>query len=327
MTAVPVAKRGSGIPKCGRVVHAGGGTEVGQLVRLNRPHSHVGSQNYGAMTDRDTRDESQSFTQRAAEIMRLEPVTEKTPEILASFRMPLSSRPLLADVSYEAFEWHGTNFAVVVQGLRNANGQMVPHSRLPELGIELRTGEGTLSTGAPAETPPYVSVGRLDNGSGVVERYALIEAGHGDHYWGKPNRSVLSEASDIPVIVIGELLDPEGNGQAMHEKIFGINSSFVGNVSEDHPFYGWTPEQVAAMMTAIQRYGERLNVRILLVWDPVSKGRDKAYRAIAEEVLSLISDEQGIDYSDVPVHLYHDLTEQQKKYLTTDDIRMLLGAE
>ncbi|MEM6363929.1 MAG: hypothetical protein AAF745_05860 [Planctomycetota bacterium] len=279
------------------------------------------------MNNSDLQNERQEFADRAAAIMQLEPVTEKTPEILASFGVPLNSRPLLADVSFETFEWHGTNFAVVVQGLRNANGQLVPHSRLPELGIQLRTGEGTLSKGLPEKTPPFVSVGRLDNGSGVVEHYARIEAGHGDHYWGKPNRSVLSEASDIPVIVIVELLDPEGKGQAKHEEIFVNSPSFIEGLDEGHPFFGWTQEQVAAMMNEIQRCGERLNIRILLVWDPESKGRDKAYRAIVEQVLSLLSDEQGIDYADVPVLLYHDLTEQQKKHLTTDDIRMLRGVE
>jgi len=284
------------------------------------------------MTDTNTMEscshDAHSFAERAAEIMRREPRTEKTPAILASFAHPLNYRHPLETIPLESIAAaHGTNFATVVQALRNANGQLVPQPRLPELGIELRTGETAMSNGATVQGPPFVSAGRLQAGLHMAKHYALIETGHGSHFWGVPNRNVLSEASNIPVIVIGEIVDPEGRGKANHEEYYVRNPIWVDNLPKDHPWYGWTYEQVGSIMDAMQIQAERLNIRMLLVWDPESRSRDEAYRDVMKEVIAMLSAEQEIDYSDVPVCMVKELTETQMNCLTAEDIRGLLAIE
>ena len=79
---------------------------------------------------------ARSASEIAAEIMRFEPATEKTAEILESFKLPLNSRPPLASTPCESIcAAHGSNFSTALQVLRNANGQLVDHSRLVELRI------------------------------------------------------------------------------------------------------------------------------------------------------------------------------------------------
>lgn len=284
------------------------------------------------MTDTNTTEsyshDGSSVTERAAEIMRREPRTEKTPAILASFAHPLNYRHPLDTIPHERIAGaHGTNFATVVQALRNANGQLVPQPRLTELGIELRTGETAKSNGATVQGPPFVSAGRLQSGLLMAKHYALIETGQGAHFWGVPKRNVLSEASNIPVIVIGELVDPEGRGKANHEELYVRNPIWVDDLPEEHPWYGWTYEQVGSMMDAIQIQAERVNIRVLLVWDPESKGRDEAYRYVTKKVIEMISVEQQIDYSDLSVRTMKELTEAQMNCLTADDVRVLLSVE
>ncbi len=267
-----------------------------------------------------------SVTERAAEIMRKEPMTQKTPDILASFAQPLNYRPALDTIPHECIAAaHGTNFATLVQALRNANGQLVPYTRLPELGIERRTGETAMSNGAPVQGPPFVSAGRLQAGLHMAKHYALIETGHGAHYWGVPKRNALSEASNIPVIVLGELVDPEGRGKANHEEIYVRNPTWVDDLQKDHPWYGWSYEQVGSMMDAIQIQAERINIRLILVWDPESKGRDESYRDVMREVIAMISAEQEIDYADVPVRMLKELAEAQINCLTADHVTELLS--
>ena len=284
------------------------------------------------MTDTNTTEScshyGRSVTERAAEIMRQEPLTQKTPEILTSFAHPLNFRPPLDTIPHERIAAaHGTNFATVVQALRNANGQLVPHTRLSELGIELRTGETAMSNGATVQGPPFVSAGRLQAGLLMAKNYALIETGHGAHFWGVPKRNVLSEASNIPVIVIGEIVDPEERGKANHEEYYVRNPIWVDDLPEGHPWYGWTYEQVGSIMDAIQIQAERVNIRVLLMWDPESKGRDEAYRDVMKEVIAMLSAEQEIDYSDVPVRMLKELTEKQMNCLTAYDVRELLAIE
>ena len=65
--------------------------------------------------------DGRSVTERAAEIMRREPLTPKTPEILASFAHPLNYRPSLDTIPHDRIAAaHGTNFATVVQALWNS---------------------------------------------------------------------------------------------------------------------------------------------------------------------------------------------------------------
>ena len=142
-----------------------------------------------------------------------------------------------------------------------------------------------------------------------------------------PKRSVLSEASNIPVVVLGELVDPEGKGKANHEEIYVKNPTWADNVAEDHPFYGWTYEQVGEFMDALQMQSERVNIRGLFVWDPESKGRDEVYRDIVKSVIDRIAAEQEIDYSDVSVRMTKELTEKQMSCLSLDDVRELLAIE
>jgi hypothetical protein len=81
------------------------------------------------------------------------------------------------------------------------------------------------------------------------------------------------------------------------------------------------------MMDAIQIQAERVNIRVLLVWDPESKGRDEAYRYVTKKVIEMISVEQQIDYSDLSVRTMKELTEAQMNCLTADDVRVLLSVE
>ena len=77
----------------------------------------------------------------------------------------------------------------------------------------------------------------------------------------------------------------------------------------------------------MQIQAERLNIRMLLVWDPESRSRDEAYRDVMKEVIAMLSAEQEIDYSDVPVCMVKELTETQMNCLTAEDIRGLLAIE
>ena len=70
----------------------------------------------------------------------------------------------------------------------------------------------------------------------MAEGYAWGEAG----IIGAPECTVLSEAGNIPVVVLGELLDPEGESRrSLREE-----SDMGDHVAKDHPFYGWTYQQV-----------------------------------------------------------------------------------
>lgn len=261
---------------------------------------------------------SDDIIRRAKEIMHREPVIEKTADILASFAQPLNSRaPLEID---KIDSTHGTNFAAIVQALRNANGQLVPHTRLTELGIRQRTGESSKINGSPLQAPPFVSVGLLRNGLSISHYYALIEAGYGNHIWGKPTRKILSEASNIPSIAIGELLDPEGKGRALHEEIFVKNPTWVDTLPKENPLHGKSYQEVGEFMDNIQNLGERLNIRALLVWDPEEKGQDELYFELVKKTIELISQEQKSDYTDIAIIMIKELTGQQKMRLTINDI-------
>ena len=54
----------------------------------------------------------------------------------------------------------------------------------------------------------------------VACHYAMVEAGYKDRYWGKPEREMLSEADKIPVVMIGEPVDPDGKGAASNGAIY-----------------------------------------------------------------------------------------------------------
>ena len=59
--------------------------------------------------------------------MRREPLTKKTPEILASFAHPLNYRPPLDTIPHERIAAaHGTNFATVVQALAMQTDSLCP---------------------------------------------------------------------------------------------------------------------------------------------------------------------------------------------------------
>ncbi len=73
--------------------------------------------------------------------------------------------------------------------------------------------------GSPYETSPFVSVGKIENGISPSNHYALIESGYSSHFWGRPERLIFSEASNIPIIVIGDLHDPNGQGKKYHLEI------------------------------------------------------------------------------------------------------------
>ena len=80
-------------------------------------------------------------------------------------------------------------------------------------------------------------------------------------------------------------------------------------------------------MDAIQIQAERINIRVILVWDTESKGRDEAYRDVMKEVIAMISVEQEIDYADVPVRILKELAEPQTNCLTADHVTELLSIE
>lgn len=242
------------------------------------------------------------ISERARQILQLEPKTVKNDEARASFELPLNARLPLASVAVEEINSaHGTNFATIIQALRNTNGQIAPPHRLQELGIEPRTGESAVKNGSTISGPPFVAVGLLQAGFGLAQRYASIEAGHGEHIWGKPKRQVLSEASNIPVLAIGELLDPYGQGRAFQEAVFVNDPVWADDLPEGELMHGWGRARVGAHMDYMQALGERLNIRLLLTYDPEDQGRDHDFRDLIIEVITQIADEQSIDYSDVRV--------------------------
>lgn len=120
--------------------------------------------------------------ERAMRILELEPNVGNTKEIRESFALPANTRPPLHSVAEEQLNSvHGTNFAVIIQALRNANGQIAPPERLEELGISRRTGESLKSAGSTTMGLPFVAAGLLRAGLGMALRYANIEAGCGNH--------------------------------------------------------------------------------------------------------------------------------------------------
>lgn len=265
---------------------------------------------------------SSVIEERARRVLDAEPKTEKTEEIVRSFRLPLNSRRAVSAKLIDST--HGTNFATIIQALRNANGQLAPPARLAELGIAQRTGESAESSGSAVKTPPYVSVGWLRNGLSIAHLYAMVEAGHGKHFWGEPDRQVLSEASDIPIIAIGDLVDPEGHARAAHEDIYVKNTDWRKTVPKDNPLDGRSHAFVSAFMDNIQNLGERLNIRLLIVWDPKSSGRDEEYRDLVKTVIALIGQEVGTDYSDISIIMAKELSEAQTHCMTEDAVVLFI---
>ena len=152
----------------------------------------------------------------------------------------------------------------------------------------------------------------------------MVEAGYKDRYWGKPEREMLSEADKIPVVMIGEPVDPDGKGAASNDAIYlNCPQETLDSFGPEHPWHGLTTQQVAESMLW-QMQMERLNVRVLLVADPEDKGRDEMFRDIVQQVVDRVSEEQQLDYSDLRVCLVKDLLShlgEGKTTASTEDVR------
>lgn len=95
----------------------------------------------------------------------------------------------------------------------------------------------------------------------------------------------------------------------MQEELFVKGPVWADDLPPENPMYGWGRKRVGAQMNYMQALGERLNIRLILTYDPESEGREQEYRELMREVVALISEEQAVDYSDVPVRLVDDLPE------------------
>ena len=209
---------------------------------------------------------------------------------------------------------HGSNLATAIQVLRNANGQLVPHTRLLELGIERRTGEGMVSRGAPRDSHALVASANINISCGlrVGHHYAQVEVGHAEFYYGMPQRYVLSAAANIPVVMIGEKVDPVGIGAAQNERFVWASAWREGGGSLRRRGAAGSKPLAASEWSAIaddgasrafHMHSERVNVRVLLVWDPEGAGRDELYCKITQHLVQLIAAEQRLHYHDLHVGL------------------------
>ena len=89
-------------------------------------------------------------------------------------------------------------------------------------------------------------------------RYARSEAGREPKL--EESRTVRrSEAALIPALLLGELVDPNGNGAKLNSQFQNPTQAVVDSIPANNPLYGKTFEEVKAVFSD-QIIGERLKV-------------------------------------------------------------------
>lgn len=114
---------------------------------------------------------------------------------------------------------HGTNLAVAVSALRNTDATLLPVARLGKMRATGATPENYLRGGPENALREVVFAADLQNFGGAamesVESYAKGEAGLEPKMEG--TRTLRrSEASLIPVVLVGDLSDPRGKGAELN---------------------------------------------------------------------------------------------------------------
>ena len=256
-------------------------------------------------------------SERADRIMRSEPVAKTTPACAV---------PAFTQVGHAA---HGTNLAAALSALRNTNAQLVP---IKELGSLRGTGatpeqylDGSDEHGHSILTEVVFAADLLHFGGAAVEtaeKYARSEAG----IEGKMDGTTTirrSEASLIPVVLLGDLADPNGKGVALNKHFQAEPTQEVAN------FMGKTIAEVKEAF-ATQIIGERMKIRSIFVAHPTDPGQDGTVLELAKELVRKAAAEQGHEYSGIRVGLLHGevaafkRTHAGKRVVTHADLRALL---
>lgn len=253
-----------------------------------------------------------------------------TPAIAHSFQHELNMRPQLQ--SYKScYASHGANLSVALSALRSCNGQLCGEQRRRELGVQTRTGEGRryINLESYAGFRFVCAANTLhENAIEVCERYARIETGHGLHYWGKPRLVNTSEASSIGVVMLGETVDPNGKGARHNDDMFLNISQELFDTYYKH----WPAETRASMPTreafckahAFQIIAERMNIRAILVFDPLDPSKDDSLQFLVKELVKQVSFENGNRYADIYVGLYRQKVEQLKAVFERNGTRITI---
>ncbi|CAE7182300.1 unnamed protein product [Symbiodinium necroappetens] len=135
----------------------------------------------------------------------------------------------------------------------------------------------------------------------TAERYSHSEAGM--IFKLDSSRSVRrSEASLIPAILIGELVDPRGKGAALNKQFQNPTDETVKSIPVGNPLYGKTVEEIKEEF-ADQVIGERLKIRGIFVAHPTNAEQDPSLLELVKELVRRIALEQRCDYSDIHVGL------------------------
>ena len=239
--------------------------------------------------------DNMSIDKRVETIMRAEPQERKK-----RFWEDNSS---FADTCNAA---HGTNLAAVLSALRNTSGQLVPINQLGDnLWASGATPEPILGGGPKNPLRSVVfATDILRFGSqafATAERYARCEAGMEPKLEG--SRTVRrSEAALIPALLLGELVDPNGNGAKLNSQFQNPTQAVVDSIPADNPLYGKTLEEVKAVFSD-QIIGERFKILGIFVAHPTKEEENTCVLELAEKLVQASGLEQGCDYSGIRVGL------------------------
>merc|ERR1719410_2794036 len=106
-----------------------------------------------------------------------------------------------------------------------------------------------------------------------------------------------SEAAFIPVLVIGELVDPDGAGAALNNQFQNPPEEMVHTIPKENPLYGKTLAEVKEVF-ADQIIGERLKIHMIFVAPPTDAEKEPAVLGLVQDLVQRVAEEQGHDYSD-----------------------------
>lgn len=139
----------------------------------------------------------------------------------------------------------------------------------------------------------------------TAEGYERSEAGVGTKLEGSksiPN----SEASSIPALMIGELVDPNGTGAALNNQFQKPPDEMLHTLPQENPLYGKTLAEVKEVF-ADQIIWERLKIHMIFVAHPTHAEKEPAVLGVVQDLVHRAAEEQGHDYCDVRVGLLHNV--------------------
>jgi len=195
---------------------------------------------------------------------------------------------------------HGANLSVALSALQNCNGQLCGEQRRRELGVRTRTGEGKRYINSESYAGfRFVCAGNAlrKDSIEICERYARIEAGYGEHYWGRPRVETTSRASSFCVVMLGEVVDPNGEGAGKNENDFLNISQEVFELY----YRNWPKDlrktfptrQAFCEAHAFQILAERINIRCILIFDPHDPSKDESLQLLVQDLVRTVSLRHG----------------------------------